>query len=939
MKKLPLYFYLFAVFAPFACAWGATASRAIPSSVSSSDTTGVSSRGATSTPGRTVASRTTTTTAARNVASATTGAATTSSSGGAVTARTAGATATGASRTATDAAGTVRVGSRVVATDAGASSSRGTSAVRTGGTVSRSAGAVTASTARDNLDAAVNTVGRNARVQAASINNNPTIRRAGLSLRPSTAEVGGRATIAGTDIQTGSNMSDEISSVSARASTTSGTQISTETIAAARERLELTAELNNSCQQQYNDCMDQFCAVVDTNQQRCSCSANLSDYADVERAVTDANAQLNEVAQRIRYVGLSEEEIDAIMSATEAEEALTGRVDTTETRNLLTEIEDLILDPTTSSSYTSSNSTFGLNLDLDLDFTSTNTDLFSLDFLNPTSSSLSNLRGTQLYNAARNRCSTILDECEAAGANIDQITANYDLAIDRDCIAYEQGLSKMNDTLRSNVRSATLMLQQARLAVMQNQNTYDAKGCIAALDECMRDDMVCGDNYTKCLDPTKRYIDENGDVVLGENITHIIRFMDGYNNARINQDFLRAAYTMPMTYEKCSAVTDPDDASSVGNNGACVAGYLLKKIGTGQEVTDEGLCRAVLDKCQTYTYDDNGNYLPYNDVVVNYIQRAMVNIQAAQRQIVSDYASNCVLDIANCYNQQVTQVNSWSSSASVNSVYNVMRGACRNVALTCAYAVFQNDPELCGSNNNTCLESISAMFYQSLLCPDNSVYDPNAPDNASTAAGYVNGKCKCIDGFTPANGQCLEQCQEVGQIRNASGVCQCDTANGWILSGDNCVCNSAMAWQASEDGLSCVKNCGLLNGKKEACENAGCVFNVGFCRGGLASMEDPLKCSATDKDTCEAKVACSWNEELGRCEESRVATTCSKHDNETACLAAGCSWTGDECRVNAAVGGGEQVLNCSIYSQPMCEMMTGCRWNGTACVTSSVIVQ
>ena len=34
----------------------------------------------------------------------------------------------------------------------------------------------------------------------------------------------------------------------------------------------------------------------------------------VEQAVKDANAQLNEVAQNIRYVGLSADEISAIMS-------------------------------------------------------------------------------------------------------------------------------------------------------------------------------------------------------------------------------------------------------------------------------------------------------------------------------------------------------------------------------------------------------------------------------------------------------------------------------------------------------------------------------------------------------------------------------------------------------------------------------------------------
>ena len=618
------------------------------------------------------------------------------------------------------------------------------------------------STARTGLDAAVNTSGRNSRVEAASINSDPAVRRLGLTLRPSVAEVGGRAKIAGTDTYTGSNISSEIRNLSTRAATKT---INAESIADAKERLEQTASLNKSCQEQYNDCMDQFCAVIDSNQKRCSCSANLSKYTKVEDAVKNANTQLNEVAQRIRYVGLSADEIRAIMSATEAEEALSGTVDTTETRNMLEQIEALIKDPKSSTSYSSDTYT---GLDMDLDFSSDVTDLFSLDFLSNNTGSFSNLRGTELYNAAKKRCNTVLTQCKEVGATSQQITGNYDLAIDKDCIAYEQGLTKMNETLVSNVRSANRMLQKARLAVLQNKNQYDAKGCIGALDACMTDDMVCGDNYVKCLDPTKVYIDENGKVVLGQDITNITEFMAGYNNAGINNEFLKSSYGMSINTANCK--TKPTDKTPVGNNGACIAGYLMRKIGTGQKVTDEGLCRAVLDKCQAYTYDKNGNYIAYNDIVVNYVQRALVNIRAAQQQVISDYASSCMLDIATCYNQQVTQVNAWSSSASIGSVYNVMRGACRNVALTCAYAVFAEDENSCNGVDK-CIESISEMFYQSLLCPDNSTY--SASEGTAGVGGYVNERCKCNSGYTPFSGQCLAECGE-HEKRNSYGTCVCD---------------------------------------------------------------------------------------------------------------------------------------------------------------------
>ncbi len=665
------------------------------------------------------------------------------------------------------------------------------------GVISRavSTGKTDVNSARSNLEATVNTVGRNKRVSDASINSNPTVRRAGLVLRPSTAEVGGRAVIDDTGVQTGSNIDEAVRNVKSRAAA----KATAESIAEATSRLEQTATLNKSCQEQYNECMDQFCAVVDANQGRCSCSANLSQYTKVETAVKDANAQLNEVAQRIRYVGLSADEIRAIMTETEAEEALSGAVDTSETRNMLEEIEDLIRDPVSNSSYYSDTS---IGLDMDLDFTSDTADMFSLDFLNTDSaSSFSNLRGRELYNAAKRRCNTILTQCKSAGATPGQITGNYDLAIDKDCVAYENGLKKMNETLVSNVRSANRMLQKARLAVLQNKNTYDAKGCIGALEACMKDDMVCGENYFKCVDPTKKYIDENGEVVLGQNISNITTFMAGYNNAKIDDDFLKNAYENQTISDSTSdgcAKTSSDSADG-GNDGSCVAKYLLQKIGTKQNVTDEGLCRAVLDKCQRYTYNADGTYEPYNDVVVNYVQRAMTNIHAAQSQAISDYASSCMVDIAQCYNQQVTQVNAWSSSASVSSIYNVMRGACRNVALTCAYAVFYNsDVKLCYDANqdgkvdnssecsstttpateNQYIEGISSMFYQSLLCPDNSTYVATAATDTSIGNGkeYVNSHCKCND-FSSAKGYeawgtaCMLKC-DTGYTRNQYGTCQ-----------------------------------------------------------------------------------------------------------------------------------------------------------------------
>ena len=701
-----------------------------------------------------------------------------------------------------------------------------------------------------------------------------------------------------TDVATGAVRTQNRNAVS-RAATNVPTA---ESIAEATQRLDLTSDLNASCQQQYNDCMDQFCNVIDANQGRCSCSAMLDDYVEVEEAVTDANNQLNEVAQRIRYVGLSADEIRAIMNETEAEEALSGARDTSETRSMLDEIEDLISDPiSTSSSYSSSSMSFGL--DMNLDFSANVADIFSLDFLNTGTSSLSNLRGTSLYNAARNRCRTVLQECEDAGANIDQITANYDLAVDRDCIEYGQGLTKMNETLVSNVRSANLMLQKARLAVRQNQNQYDGKGCIAALDACMTDEMVCGADYNKCLDPTKRYIDENGEVVIGQDITKITKFMENYNNAKIDRSFLNRSYGINTTLdpEFCAAeATDTEDDKG-GNDGRCIAKYLLQKIGTNEVATAEGLCRPVLDKCRAYTYDDD-RYIPYNDIVVNYVQRAMVNIRAQQQRIISDYSSTCILDVANCYNQQVTQVNAWSSTANVSSIYSVMRGACRNVALTCAYAVFADDETHCPKGDNAdddkCIQSISEMFYQSLLCPDNAMYAGTScqsgvsPDG--TVGGCVNNMCKCIGSYESWGTYCYAPCGEHA-TRNSNRVCVCDpkyimkngvcvyddgtgSGGGGNQGGGNQGGGNQGGGNDDEDEPD-TPNCGaleqLVNGQCVCVANANkdsgkCQCNSGFVKSGNACV--PQQDEQTDQEKCAASTLTKWESNTCLCVENAVRT-------------------------------------------------------------------
>ena len=138
-----------------------------------------------------------------------------------------------------------------------------------------------------------------------------------------------------------------------------------------------------------------------------------------------------------------------------------------------------------------------------------------------------------------------------------------------------------------------------------------------------------------------------------------------------------------------------------------------------------------------------------------------------------------------------TQVNAWSSNANVTSIQAVLAGACRNVALTCGYAVFSST-STCGTESN-CIKAISTMFYQSLLCPENSTYTDTSSSSTGCIKNYnvgnglqcVNERCRCNDGYKAWGNACVTKCDDETQVRDNYGVCQCKS--GYEEKNGQCV--------------------------------------------------------------------------------------------------------------------------------------------------------
>ncbi|MDR0741746.1 MAG: hypothetical protein LBF28_03155 [Rickettsiales bacterium] len=594
---------------------------------------------------------------------------------------------------------------------------------------------------------------------------NVTTRRAAPATSASTARVATRsqsvgsltqADTVGTPLYTGRVGVRASSSVGIRSASASASA-STTVVDAAKvsSTMDEIAQLTDFCKAQYMSCMDDFCNVLDDNQGRCSCSANLKNYSKTETALKTATSELQEVAQKIQYIGLTKDEVSTLFSATEAEIEMQNNTDSTRLKSDMDRVKNMIID-VKSGTATAGDTGVGLDLSgmLNFDLGSSGFDLNSLFGASTSTSSISNQRGAELYKTAASRCKTsVLTSCQSQGVDISVITNSYDLEIDKQCLLYERSLDDANTNMVSTVRNAKTVLQKARLLVAQQKNSYDMRGCINALDSCMQDDFVCGSDYENCLDPTGKYI-VNGAVVVGSapgpsggTLSGIV-FNDGLyaswnytNSSNTATSVWSTGGTIgDFIAKEITSGTVPPSSSSTN-----MVGYLQSKIGyVDSNGKSSGLCISVLNKCQDYTYtaSNNTTYTGDNSVIRGYLERTFIQIKTKQDEILAKYAENCITDVASCLS-----TNNYSASTGSTAI-----NACRSVINTCK-SVTRSD------SDNDIVTSATGQA----ICPANSTYDSTATV-ASAGTGTTHGiiaataptgkYCKCNKAGTITNGAC-----------------------------------------------------------------------------------------------------------------------------------------------------------------------------------------
>ncbi len=579
--------------------------------------------------------------------------------------------------------------SRSVAAGRVVSSSRSASDNVTARSVN-SARSTVARSASSRTAAPRTTVARTASAQSAGAGQIATTRRAMQVSEPATAARASMLQTSGASLYSGNRVSTRASAVRARApiATPISASVDAEPVVDSTSMDEL-AQLTDFCKAQYTSCMDNYCNVLDDNQGRCSCSKNIKNYEKTETALKAATEALQDVAQQIQYIGLTKDEIETLFEQTVAEATMQGKQDNTQLKNDLDRIKDLIVD-VKSGTASSTAATSGISMDLsgllDFNIDSTGFDLSALFGGNNTNtSSISNQRGEQLYKTATARCkATVLNNCTAQGVDASLITNSYDLEIDKQCLAYERSLTEANDNMNSTVRNAKNVLQRARLMVQQNKNSYDLRGCINALDSCMQDEYVCGTDYEYCLDPSVNYI-VNGEIVVGsmpgqsgsvagnlyQNTWKISEGNYAWGNNSAGTGNLAQFISEHLQATANEKVPDTSDN---------IIDFLTYKIGYIKDGKAYGMCASVLNQCQDYTYSDD-EYNQQNQVIANYLERTLIQIKAAQDEILADYAENCISDVSECLSEG-TYAYSSSSSAYRNPSDAAIKG-CDALIKTC----------------------------------------------------------------------------------------------------------------------------------------------------------------------------------------------------------------------------------------------------------------
>ncbi len=266
------------------------------------------------------------------------------------------------------------------------------------------------------------------------------------------------------------------------------------------------------CREIYYECMDEFCANKDANLRRCACSSRANEFDATKKNLAEFEDKMLDFNQRLLLVNLDAEDVNAINTATEGEDAFYGTKDTTKSKRALDEIAKKL--NTTFGDDASGTSLAPISLSLNIDSAFDTVDSFM-------GSDTTAKSGTALYNAAIPICrETAMEVC-----NEDELSlavSGYLMLMEQDCNTVQRAYQAQVDTARSKVFESGALLDMSRLDAYQTRNSDDILTCKRKMMEMLTNTTVCGTNMEKCLDMTGKYIDPTtGTAFLTQNLADL----------------------------------------------------------------------------------------------------------------------------------------------------------------------------------------------------------------------------------------------------------------------------------------------------------------------------------------------------------------------------------------------------------------------------------
>lgn len=254
----------------------------------------------------------------------------------------------------------------------------------------------------------------------------------------------------------------------------------------------------NTCRDAYFTCMDQFCATANDAYRRCACSSKLSEIKSRERALGNADVQIQDFKNlNIETITKSAAEVNAMLTETDGESTAANAKDKSDSAKKLAGISDVL-----SGTKKQALSTQGtLDIAGDINAIWATTDLVG-------GTNIANLTGEPLYNAVHAQCSELVaDKCPSQ-STLTMVVSAYGMYIENDCTAIINLLDKNLTATNQDIRETEREMQLARLENYDAHNSSSINDCITNVRADITAETACGADYVHCLDITGLYLNK-----------------------------------------------------------------------------------------------------------------------------------------------------------------------------------------------------------------------------------------------------------------------------------------------------------------------------------------------------------------------------------------------------------------------------------------------